>query len=230
MYVVRVNRVIRHTPKISTIEFKPAVAAYPGQFVMVNVFNYEEIPLSLSSSNTLTVKAVGETTSALVDMQPGEKLGLRGPFGRPFTPGSRPLIIAGGIGIAPVRFLYHYLQKCGSDVQLIYGAKTREELLFVNEFDNAIFATEDGSFGLESTVVEVLKELDLTHYDRICCCGPEEMMRAVYEMLGDAAVKAEFSLERYMRCGVGVCGSCVLENGLRVCADGPIFRGSELDW
>ena len=104
MFCVRVKKVVKHTESIATIFFDKIIRSFPGQFLMVNVFGHEEIPLSLSSPNSITVKAVGETTRALVNIDAGELLGIRGPFGRPFTPAKKALIIAGGIGIAPMLF------------------------------------------------------------------------------------------------------------------------------
>ncbi len=232
MFTVKVEKVIRHSNEISTIYFNRTLRSYPGQFVMVNVIGYEEIPLSLSSPRSVTVKAVGETTKALISIEAGSFLGIRGPFGNPFTPADKAIIIAGGIGIAPLRFLYHYLRRLGSEIKLLYGAKTAEELIWVDEFENAEFCTDDGSFGHRGDVVSLLKKEDLKKYDKIYCCGKEEMMRKVYEILKqrNCLSKAEFSLERYMRCGIGVCGSCVIETGLRVCTDGPVFKASELMW
>ena len=104
MFTLRVAKVVRHTEEISTIYFNRILRSFPGQFVMVNVFGYEEIPLSLSSPRSVTVKMVGETTKALVNIEAGTILGVRGPFGNPFTPtDGKALILAGGIGIAPLR-------------------------------------------------------------------------------------------------------------------------------
>jgi len=234
MFTLRVAKVVRHTEEISTIYFNRILRSFPGQFVMVNVFGYEEIPLSLSSPRSVTVKMVGETTKALVNIEAGTILGVRGPFGNPFTPtDGKALILAGGIGIAPLRYLYHYLRRKGArKIKVLYGAKTAEELIWLNEFKEAECSTEDGSFGRKGDVVSIFRNIDFEGFDKIYCCGKEEMLRKVYRILEEngAIEKAEFSLERYMRCGMGICGSCVIENGLRVCADGPVFRAEELDW
>lgn len=230
MFKVRVADIVKHSKKIATIYFNEEIYSYPGQFVMLNLFGYEEIPLSLSSANSVTVKAVGETTKAIVNGD-FESFGLRGAFGRPFTPCDNALIIAGGIGIAPLRYLYHSLKNKGYRVELVYGAKNAEELIWVNDFEKAVFSTEDGSFGVKGTVLDLLKNKDLKKFDRIYCCGKEEMIREVYKLLKakNCLNKAEFSLERFMRCGIGVCGSCVLKNGLRVCKDGPVFKAQILE-
>ncbi len=232
MYTVKIAKIERMGKNYANIYFKPKISAYPGQFVMVNVFDYEEIPLSLSLPNCLTVKAVGETTRALVNSKTGQLLGIRGPFGKPFTPSERVLMIAGGIGIAPLRFLYHFLKSCRSEIKIVYGVKTAEDAILADEFENITITTEDGSIGIKGTVLTALESEDLKKYSKIYCCGPQEMIKAVYEFADDAGVldRTEFSLESYMRCGIGVCGSCAVNGGLRVCTDGPVFRGDDLHW
>ncbi len=230
MFCVRVERVVRHTDSIATLIFERELHSYPGQFLMVNVFGYEEIPLSLSSPNSVTVKAVGETTRALVRFEGGELVGLRGPFGRPFTPSDKALIVAGGIGIAPLKYLHDFLIERGAEVSVIFGARTSEELIWKEEFENLIVATDDGSEGFKGNVVDRVKDVDLSKFDRIYCCGPKPMLGGLFKLFKAEGVlhKAEFSLENYMRCGIGLCGSCVLENGLRVCVEGPVFRGTDI--
>jgi dihydroorotate dehydrogenase electron transfer subunit len=238
MFCIGVEKVVRHTENTATIFFSNRLNSYPGQFVMLNVFGYEEIPLSLSSSRSVTVKAVGETTKALVSIQEKSLVGLRGPMGKPFSyANGKALIVAGGIGIAPMLYLHDNLTKRGVEVSVLYGAKTSEELIWTDRFKILEVATDDGSAGFHGSVVELLKEKDLKGFSKIYCCGPEVMLRKLYNYLSNylneenkALSNVEFSLERYMRCGIGLCGSCVLENGLRVCAEGPVFSVAELDW
>ncbi len=230
MFTVRVKEVIRYGRNIATVKFSSRFRSYPGQFIMLSHFEHEEVPLSLSSPDGVTVKAVGETTRALVNVREGDILGVRGPFGNPFSPSKNALIIAGGIGIAPMLFLYNSLRGFGASVRVIYGAKSKDEMVFHDRFENAVFLTEDGSYGAQGTVIDGVKRENLDRYEKIYVCGPEGMMSELLEVFERKSVleKSEFSLERYMRCGIGVCGSCVIDNGLRVCADGPIFKGSEL--
>ncbi|HIP57792.1 MAG TPA: dihydroorotate dehydrogenase electron transfer subunit [Archaeoglobus profundus] len=228
MFCIKVEKVIKYSENLATIIFNTCIPSYPGQFIMVNVFGYEEIPLSLSSPNSVTVKAVGETTRALINIEPGTYVGIRGPFGRPFTPAKRALIIGGGIGMAPLAYLYDFLIKRGCDVDVIYGARTSKELVFKDKFDRVELATEDGSAGFKGNVVELIKskDLNLDKYEKIYCCGPKAMLKELYRLFKEADIleKVEFSLERYIKCGIGLCGSCVLENGLRVCVEGPVFN------
>jgi dihydroorotate dehydrogenase electron transfer subunit len=232
MYSAKIVKVVRLLNNVSEIHFNVNVNSYPGQFVMVNVPGLEEIPLSLSSPSSVTVKAVGETTEALVSSSEGATVGIRGAFGNAFSPSSKALIVAGGIGIAPMAYLYSYLVKCGAEVKVIFGEKSKENLFWTDRFQNLVVTTEDGSYGISGTVIDALKKEKLEDYERIYVCGSEPMLKAVHAFLKkhENLNKAEFSLERFMRCGIGVCGSCVIENGLRVCADGPVFKASELPW
>ena len=233
MFSLKIEEIIRHSEKISTIFFSGKLRSYPGQFIMLNVFGMEEIPLSLSTPNSVTVKAVGKTTEALVSIPTGTYIGIRGPFGRPFSPtNKRALFVAGGIGIAPLVYLNDFLTTCGAEVRLLYGASSSDELVWIDRFDDVSISTEDGSEGKKGTVLDLLRDENLKKYDRIYACGPEAMLKKILVMVRKEglAKRTEFSVERLMRCGIGVCGSCVLENGLRVCSEGPVFRGDELPW
>lgn len=225
---MKVDKIEKHSEKIATVFFKPPLKAYPGQFVMVNVMGYEEIPLSLSSPNSVTVKAVGETTRALVNYNKS-LLGVRGPFGRGFklVKYKKILMIAGGIGVAPLKFLYESLKNF-NEITFIYGAKNKDEIVF--KFDNCFYTTEDGSFGLRGKVTDALERLKFD-FDVAYCCGKYEMIKNVWKLISIyvESKNFQFSLERYIRCGFGVCGSCSLENGLLVCRDGPVFDASEVN-
>lgn len=230
MYSAKVTEVERHNEKTSTLHFSIKITSFPGQFIMLYLPGFEEIPLSLSSPSSVTVRAVGETTKALVEIKPGSVVGIRGAFGSAFSLTDNALLIAGGIGIAPLKYLHDYLKRCGGRVRVIYGEKSSKEIIWMEEFEDAVITTEDGSAGIKGTVLDALKKEDLDGYSKIYACGRMEMLTSLYKHFKKAEVlhKVEFSLEKYMRCGIGVCGSCVLENGLRVCTDGPVFPASDL--
>ncbi|MFW6128241.1 MAG: dihydroorotate dehydrogenase electron transfer subunit [Halobacteriota archaeon] len=236
MFTVRVKEVVRHNKDTATITFDCPLRSFPGQFVMLTVFGHEEIPLSLSAPDSVTVRAVGETTSAMINSKKGDLMGVKGPVGRPFSPPQdSALIIAGGIGIAPLRYLYNFLQHLGIDVDVLYGERTASNLIFLDEIENASISTDDGSKGFHGNVMDLLRSKDpqfCRSYSKIYCCGPEVMLRNLYNYFEELDVlhTVEFALERYMRCGLGVCGSCSLEDGLMVCSDGPVFRGTRLKW
>jgi dihydroorotate dehydrogenase electron transfer subunit len=232
MFTLKIDKIIKHSDSISTLFFNSKLKSYPGQFIMLNLPEYEEIPLSLSSPNSVTVKAVGETTKALIRIRAGERVGIRGPFGRPFSfTNKRALLVAGGIGAAPLFYLHDYLSSRGAEVEVLYGARTSEELVWKDKFTSVEFSTDDGSEGYKGTVVELMEEKNLNGFDRIYICGPQAMIKEALNRIKKMNLleRTEFSLERYMRCGIGLCGSCVLEDGSRVCVEGPVFNAKEIE-
>ncbi|KQC07364.1 MAG: dihydroorotate dehydrogenase [Methanolinea sp. SDB] len=229
--IVTINRVAEETPSIRTFYFDRELLFKPGQFVMVWVPGVDEIPMALSGQNSITVQRVGDATSALFALGPGDRIGIRGPFGNGFPPGKRVLAVAGGLGAAPLL----PLARKGCTVSFLLGARTRSELLFPGILKDCcplFIATDDGSYGHHGFVTDLLKQVDPGAADAICVCGPEQMMVAVHGILKEGGMleRSYFSLHRYMKCGIGVCGSCCMDpGGLRVCRDGPIFRGDQLE-
>ncbi len=229
--IVTINRVVEETPSIRTFYFDREFLFNPGQFVMVWVPGVDEIPMALSAPDSITVQRVGDATSALFALGPGDRIGIRGPFGNGFPGGGRVLAVAGGLGAAPLL----PLAMKGRAVAFLLGARTRSELLFpeiLRDCCPLLIATDDGSFGHHGFVIDLLKQVDPAAADAICVCGPERMMVAVFEILKEERMleRSYFSLHRYMKCGIGVCGSCCMDpGGLRVCRDGPVFRGDHIE-
>lgn len=227
---VTIQRVKQETPSVRTFRFDIPFPMVPGQFVMVWVPGTDEIPMALSSENSITVQKVGDATSALFDIGAGGRIGIRGPFGNGFSKGEKYLAIAGGVGAAPLL----PLARADCVMTMLLGARTENELLFVDQLDeltDVVIATDDGTLGAKGFVTQLMDDLNLGAYDRIAVCGPEVMMRAVLAKVAEKGIahKTEFSLHRYMKCGVGVCGSCCIDpSGLRVCRDGPVFTGDKL--
>ncbi len=227
---VTIVRIKQETPTIRSFFFDRPFPFSPGQFVMVWVPGTDEIPMALSSENSITVQQVGDATEALFSLKKGAMLGIRGPFGNGFSKADRVLAIAGGVGAAPLL----PLARADCVMTLLLGARTEKELLFLDQLDectDVLIATDDGTFGQKGFVTQLMDDLNLAVYDRIAVCGPEVMMRAVLDRVDGKglAASAEFSLHRYMKCGLGVCGSCCIDpSGLRVCRDGPVFTGDLL--
>jgi dihydroorotate dehydrogenase electron transfer subunit len=231
---VRIERVVRETPSIRTFRFSAEFSFRPGQFVMVWVPGVDEIPMALSSPSSISVQKVGEATEALFSCGPGDEIGLRGPFGNSFPEEGEILAVCGGIGAAPLL----HLARTDRVHTFLLGARSEEELPFVDLLDectNLLLATDDGSMGYEGLVTDLLNTrhlVDLNKFDAICSCGPEGMMKTVWDQLkaADRVEKGYFSLHRYMKCGIGVCGSCCIDpDGSRVCTEGPVFRGDRLE-
>ena len=227
------------TTKTFTFRDKLCAKAKPGQFLMLWIPRVDEIPLSIMNSEngkvSITVKAVGTATIALNKLKKGEFIGVRGPFGNNFTENfGKVLLIGGGTGIAPLFFLVRKLVGKAKQVTFITGAKTKNELLFLSSLKDLfnkqtlLSTTEDGSYGLTGIATRPLGDLlRKEKFDIIYACGPELMISNVFGITEKYGVPIEASLERLMRCGIGLCGSCVIGK-YRVCRDGPVFNSVRL--
>ncbi|MDD1668813.1 MAG: dihydroorotate dehydrogenase electron transfer subunit, partial [Methanomicrobiales archaeon] len=220
---VTITKIVKETPKIRTFLLSESYGFTPGQFVMVWVPGVDEIPMALSGENSISVQEVGNATSAMFRLKKGDLLGIRGPFGNGFPIGGKVLAIAGGIGAAPL----FPLAMAGKVDVFLLGAATKMELPFRKALSQATelrVATDDGSAGHHGFVTDLLGGVNLRDFDSVCVCGPEPMMRSVLKRLKDEGIagKGLFSLHRYMKCGVGLCGSCAIDpDGIRVCREGP---------
>lgn len=225
--VTTITLVIDETPNIKTFVFDELFNFKPGQFCMVWVPGVDEIPMAFSAANSITVMKVGDATKALFNLKAGDKLGIRGPFGNGFSPKGKTLAVAGGIGVTPL----FTLAASGEVDTFVLGARTAEELVFeedLSKISDLKIATDDGTRGTHGFVTDVLDKMNLLAYETICVCGPEMMMKGVLDRLIALGIedRGQFSMHRYMKCGVGVCGSCCMDyTGLRVCRDGPVFTG-----
>lgn len=240
MYPARVEKVVRETPEVVSIYLSSPLPRepLPGQFVMVWLPGEEEVPMSVSGwygkRLRISVARVGETTSKLQRVKRGEYLGVKGPLGRGFELEKGPyLLVGGGTGMAPLIFACERLRKEEEEVKVLVGAKTSSELLFVEEARRrgaeVEVTTEDGSEGKKGLVTELLEREVSKRAWKVLACGPEEMLVKIVRECVRKGRKVQVSLERYMRCGIGVCGSCVLDPvGWRVCTEGPVFDGRKL--
>lgn len=207
--------------------------AKPGQFVQVGLKGFylrRPISISWAEGNTLRLvyKDMGAGTNAMTSYQAGDTVDLLGPLGSGFPIVNEPevLILAGGVGTPPMLKTAKAFLDAGSKVQVILGFNTREEIFYVNDFEQIgiepIVCTMDGSFGVKGTVLDGVKEKGITT-DFVLSCGPLPMLRAVQ----NAYTRGYISLESRMGCGFGVCMGCVVtdKNGmpLRVCKNGPVF-------
>ena len=240
----RILKIRTESPTVKTLTFEDnqCAKARPGQFLMLWVPGVDEIPLSVLDAEenglvSVAVKEVGEATTVLHDKKVGEVVGVRGPFGNGFTlKGDRVLMVSGGTGTAPILFLAKELAIRATRLISVVGAKTRGELLLVNNMRRildkkkmrVIATTEDGSYGVKGFATTPLQSfLANEKFDMIYTCGPELMMRKVFDLAEKFGVALEASLERLMRCAIGLCGSCVIGK-YRVCRDGPVFTVSQL--
>ncbi|MDP6470364.1 MAG: FAD/NAD(P)-binding protein [Pseudomonadales bacterium] len=228
----------------------------PGQIVEAGLFGYGEVPLGLASSPTngdsfdLVVRVLGKVTKALGDLSAGDTMTIRGPLGNGFPvdefKGEDVLIVAGGIGLCPVRSMIEYILHHRDDFgkfTLFFGAKSPHELLFEEDLEKwrcdscmSYLETVDtpdaawkGNVGVITTLFE--KTEDITPETKVIICGPPIMYKFVImdlDKLGVPRSNIFVDLERRMKCGVGKCGHCQI-NDKYVCMDGPVFRYSEIE-
>jgi NAD(P)H-flavin reductase len=244
----------RETPDTFTLQMEPSGGAraqfQPGQFSMVWVFGVGELPISISGDPvdegrlTYTVRSVGAATQVLVSRQPGESLGVRGPFGTGWpvqaAKGRDVLVVAGGIGLAPLRpVIYHVLRNRSEYGRLLilYGARSPRDILYRKELaswarqkETQVLSTVDyGGLSWRGRVGVVTSLFQLARLrasqTTAMVCGPEIMMRFVARELVGRGLAPEdlyLSMERNMKCAVGFCGHCQWGPHF-ICKDGPIF-------
>ena len=226
--VLKITKVKKESKTVSTLFLNHKIDYQPGQFIMLWLPGIDEKPFALSYHSKdqigITVEAKGECTKKLITLKPGDKLGIRGPYGKPFSiKKGKSIVVAGGLGMASVATLIEEL----NNPIIINGARTRELLLYKDRFKNARFCTDDGSFGFKGFTTEVLEnELKNKKIDFIYACGPEVMMKKVMELGLKHSIQGELSLERFMACGYGICAQCMVDDRL-VCKDGPVFSFKE---
>jgi len=253
--IARVRRRRRDGPHVWTFDLEAeeadGAAVAPGQFNMLTVFGIGEVPISVSGDPAEpgrlvhTVRAVGPVSAALARLGPGDRVGIRGPFGVGWpmdeAVGRDVVVVAGGLGLAPLRpALYRLLAERGryGKIVLLYGTRGPDEILFRHEIeawrrrlDIDIEVTVDyagaewrGHVGVVTTLIP-RATFDPLHVIALVC-GPEVMMRFAIAALRDAGLADDaiyLSMERNMKCAIGLCGHCQF-GPVFVCRDGPVFR------
>jgi len=244
MRVTEIKRATRESPRVKEFFFHDELCSQgrPGQFVMIWLPGFDEIPMSLSSTRldglvSVAVAKVGEATELFHKKREGDLVGVRGPLGNSFQLNrGNVLLIGGGTGTAPLAFLAEELTGLKTGITFLIGAKTKAELLFLSRIGRLssntrprIFAsTEDGSYGHKGVVTELAEEiLEKEEFDTIYACGKELMLLKIFRLAQKHKTPLQVSLERLMRCAIGLCGSCVIGK-YRVCIDGPVFTERQL--
>lgn len=230
-----IKKVVQETPAIKTYTFEHQLKAKPGQFVMLWIPRVDQKPISVSRQTAgnfdLTVFKVGKATEALFKMKEGDKVGISGPYGRGFNfePKTKIVLIGGGCGSAPLRMLGEEAEKAGCQVTFVTGAKTSKDVLFKDATPGTcITTTDDGSEGFKGFTTQKLEEILMADkkIDKVYTCGPEIMMKGVVDVCDKYKVPCEISMERYMKCGFGICGQCAVDPlGICICQAGPVFSG-----
>ncbi len=230
-YVRIRSRIQRTKDTVSLILDKPGDFYYhEGQFIMLWIPSVNEKPFAVSDINQesieITVRIIGDFTQKISGLTAGESIGIRGPFGRgfEFVSEKKSVIVAGGVGIASVSLLA--LNNPG--IRLLYGSKSRDDIIFTERFSNCIYATDDGSFGRRGFITDIFMEyIQKNSVKTAYACGPEKMLCRLLEICEGNDIKLFASLERYMKCGTGICGQCAINDRI-TCVDGPVFEGSVL--
>ena len=249
-----VRRTHQDTRDTYTLELEPTdgapLAWVPGQFTMLHAFGVGEAPISISGDPSRpdriehTIRNVGSVTAALVAAGPGTVVGMRGPFGTGWDVGTGHggdvIVVAGGIGLAPLRpaILELIAHRANYDrIVLLYGARTPEDILFTDDLrawaerDGIIVevTVDNGQHAWRGRVGLVTQLVTRAGFDAVralaLVCGPEVMMRYAAQALSDRGVRPErlrLSMERNMKCGVGLCGHCQI-GPYFLCKDGPVM-------
>lgn len=227
----------------------------PGQFMMLSMPHCGEAPFSFSSSPSrpssfsLSIRRAGKLTSQVFNLKPGDMIGIRGPYGKPFPmedlAGQNLLFVAGGIGMAPLRSVVEFCvdsRDAYGEMTVLYGCKAPGEFCFQEDLDNWAKAglvklkyTVDEACeewnGCVGMVTGLLDEIRLSgNMNKALVCGPGVMIRFVVERLLHSGLRDTdiiTTLERQMKCGIGICGHCHFDSKM-ICTDGPVFYVSQL--
>jgi dihydroorotate dehydrogenase electron transfer subunit len=217
----------------------------PGQFINIKLEgHFLRRPISVNdvdeSCVTIIYKVLGHGTEEMTHLSKGTELDILTGLGNGYDlseAGSRPLLIGGGVGIPPLYLAAKLLRQKGTEVNVILGFNSSEEIYYVDEFRalgcKVTVATADGSTGVKGFVTDAFAGLgsDFTHF---YTCGPEPMLRAVYKTVyRDAGISGQMSFEERMGCGFGACMGCscrTVTGYKRICKDGPVLRTEEILW
>lgn len=241
--MVTIKKITQETPNVRTFTFDYMLGSQPGQFVMMWIPGMDQKPFSIGNDSgkqfQLTIFELGPATSALFRLRVGDRVGITGPYGTwyTFTPKSHMITVGGGYGAAPLGYLTErgIAEKC--TVDFLVGARSKPHLLFERRATRAgadvVVSTDDGSKGYQGYVTDLLvdilegrkkgKALDNV---KVFACGPELMQKKVAEISKKYGVPSEVSIERYIKCGFGICGNCTMDDtGITTCVQGPVVSG-----
>ncbi|HEY5538560.1 MAG TPA: dihydroorotate dehydrogenase electron transfer subunit [Thermoplasmata archaeon] len=233
--VVPLLDVVREVHHTLTYRFRARFGGGPGQFIMIWIPGYDELPMALSYLGDIkgvTVHAYGDATRAFASFKPGDLVGVRGPYGNTFAiEGEKVLCVAGGTGMASIIAAIEAFHESGAEVISVLGARSSDELIFeerAKACGEVHISTDDGTRGFHGFAPALAKKLmDSQKFDAVATCGPERMMKAVVDLARARGIPSQASLERYMKCGIGICDACGFDDYL-VCTDGPVFTGDQL--
>ncbi|MDO8554845.1 MAG: dihydroorotate dehydrogenase electron transfer subunit [Candidatus Micrarchaeota archaeon] len=253
MQTCKVLSVKKENYRVKTFEIDSKIKAKPGQYIMVWVPNVGERPMSLGGTNPirLSIANIGKFSNAIHELKEGNVLSFRGPLGTSFKlpkPKAETtkheinetqnsglgtiLLVGGGYGVVPLYFLAKEAKKIGIKSTVIIAARKADDIIYENNFKElgceVLITTDDGSEGFKGNAVEGVKHLisQGKKFDEAYSCGPEMMMYYLALYCKEKNVPCQVSVERYMKCGINICGACAVDGKL-CCSDGPIFTGNK---
>ncbi|MDD5086903.1 MAG: dihydroorotate dehydrogenase electron transfer subunit [Candidatus Nanoarchaeia archaeon] len=223
---IKIKEIKDENHKTKTFFFDCGINISPGQFIMLWLPDVDEKPFAVSYKKPMavTVELKGCFTKELFNLKKGDELFYRGPLGKGFTIyEKKAIVVAGGMGLAGLSTLIESL----GNPKVVFGCKCKNDLFFRERFDMNL-CTDDGSQGYKGFATKKLREIiEKEKYEMIYACGPEIMMKQIFDIAEQLNIDFEASLERFMFCGVGICGSCACGKKL-VCKDGPVFNSKQL--
>lgn len=241
----RVAHIRSENKKTKSLVFdQPLIGSEPGQFAMLWLPGVGEKPYSILNNDpfSIAVTSVGPFSSALFNLNIASRVWARGPFGQGFKlEGIKHLLVGGGYGAAPLLFLAEKARSRNDVVIVCLGARSAGDLMMVDSFKaigcEVFVSTDDGSDGEAGQITSVVeKVLQRSQIDALYACGPVPMLSALSEICRNEKIPAQLSWEANMRCGIGLCGSCELDDitrksagipaGWLTCKDGPVYKQS----
>ncbi|MDA3856032.1 MAG: FAD/NAD(P)-binding protein [Candidatus Woesearchaeota archaeon] len=249
----KLDKITKQTQDEYLLRFNMPIKHNPGQFMQVSLPGIGEAPISICSYSEeyfeMSVKSVGNVSSHLCSLKKGEMIGLRGPYGNGYDMdsfhGNNVIIVGGGCGSAPVRGIIEYMKKKRKDfgsLDIFFGFKRMVDMLFTSDYNNwDKFSTLDLVISekhkhprAKHGIVTDLLESGVTDSNEnkvVFVCGPPPMIKGVCDLLTSKGFNKDqiyISEERHMKCGVGRCGHCMIEDKY-CCTDGPVFRYDEIE-
>jgi len=238
-----IKKIVQETPNVRTFTFDYTLGSHPGQFVMLWVPGIDQKPFSIGNDTgkqfSLSIFKLGKSTQELFNKKVGDRLGITGPYGTHYTyaPKTHLITVGGGYGAAPLGYLAEKAIAEGCTVDFVVGARTAQDVLFEKRAKKAgatvHISTDDGSKGFHGYNTVVLEQLLLARKasktlknTTVYACGPEIMQLKIAQMCAAFKVPCQISLERYMKCGFGICGNCCVDDkGYTTCQQGPVCSG-----
>ena len=241
MNYLTISKIQKENEFVKTFYFNHALKSKPGQFVMLWIPGIDQKPFSIAYDDGktfgLTIFKRGPLTEKLFEMNIGDRVGISGPYGTSFSVLSNThyIMVAGGYGAAPLGFLADQISKDKKNkIDFIAGARSAKNLLFEERLSKILnltlyIATDDGSKGYKGFVTDLLekkiREIRDTKSVVVVTCGPEPMQKKILDICNEYNVECEVSIERYMKCGIGICGQCVVDDlGICMCKEGPVVK------